>query len=346
MKDVSKLTAVDILALKTPEQLFTGDEDVAKIEYRNLSKIWHPDRNKAANATEVFTHFKLLYEQAEVKFKAGTWETPGLHIFSDIRGKKFQIKYRRRHTFELGEMFVGDYSVTYFIDKSSKDLYENAVRTIKGFKFANDKMKAEVAKYLPEIHSENETADHMVLVVKKQPDMLLLRDVLDHLGGKIDPKHVAWILSTIYNLSCYLKYAGLTHNAISPDTYFISPPNHSGLLLGGWWYAAPANQKLVAVPARTVLYAPRNLTNTKVADPKIDSELIRAVGRELLGDVNGSKLPADPNIPNALLNWLRTPGTGDAWKEYESWAKTVLKDSFGERRFVELKIQPSDVYKE
>ena len=79
---------------------------------------------------------------------------------------------------------------------------------------------------------------------------------------------------------------------------------------------------------------------------KIDAELIRAVGRELLGDGVGSKLLSDPNIPNALLNWVRTAAIGDAYKEYEEWSKKVLKDSFGERRFVELKIQASDIYKE
>jgi hypothetical protein len=88
------------------------------------------------------------------------------------------------------------------------------------------------------------------------------------------------------------------------------------------------------------------LTSKKTANPEIDSELIKATGRELLGDGIGSKLLSDPGIPNALLNWLRTAGSGDAFKEYDDWVKMVLKDSFGERRFVKLEIQPSDVYKE
>ena len=346
MKDISKLTSSEILAVVSPEQLFTGDEDAAKLQYRTLSKIWHPDRNSSPGADEVFAHFGVLYAKGIEKLKAGTWETPGLYTFSDLRGKKFQVKYRKKHTFELGEMYIGDYSVTYMIDKSADDLFANAKKTIKGFKYANDKMKAEIARCLPEIHAENETADRFVLVVKKTPDLILLRDVLDHLGGKMDPKHVAWILNTIYNVACYLKYAKLTHNSIGLDTYFISPSKHSGALLGGWWYASDANTKIVAVPARTITYAPRNLTSNKIASPQIDSELIRATGRELLGDGAGSKLLADTSIPNAMLNWLRTPGVGDAYQEYENWAKQVLKDSFGERRFVDLKIQPSDVYKE
>ena len=346
MKDISKLTASEILALATPEQLFTGEAESAKSQYRLLSKLWHPDLNKAALAASVFAQVNDLYHKGVEKLRAGTWETPGLYVFSDVKGKQYQVKYKRKHDFELGEMYVGEHTVTYFIDKAQRDLYERARKTIKSFKYANDKMKAEVERYLPTIHTESETADRLVMVVKKDPDLLLLRDVLDHLKGKLDPKHVAWVLNTMYNTFSYLKYSGLTHNSISLDTYFISPQKHTGALLGGWWYSAAVNDKLVAIPSRTLTYAPHGLTSKKIATPQIDSELIRATGRELLGDGGGSKLLADPGIPNAMLSWLRTAGSGDAYREYEDWSKKVLKSSFGERRFVELKIQPSDVYKE
>ena len=346
MNDISKLTPSDILSITQPEKLFSG-ETAVEAEYRILCKIWHPDRNKDPKANDVFAQIGTLFREAKKKVEAGTWEIPGLYIFSDKTGKKFQVKYKRKHSFELGDMYVGEYTVTYFIDKAAEDLFNNAKKMMSSFKFANDKMKKEVERYLPQLHTVNETADgRLVMVVKKDPEMILLRDLLDHLGGKIDPKHVAWMLSTIYNISCYLKYSKLTHNSIGPETVFISPKSHSGALLGGWWYVVPVESKLSAVPARTITYAPHNLTTKKIADYRVDAELIKATGRELLGDGGGSKLLSDPSIPNALLNWLRTPGRGDAFSEYDDWVKSVLKDSFGERRFVELKVQPSDVYKE
>ena len=343
MKDISKLTAPEILAFVKPEQLFTGDASIAAIEYRKLSGIWHPDRKPGFDS--VFAQISTLYRKGVDQLKKGIWEIPGVFTFSNLVGKKFEVKYKKHHVFELGDMYIGDYTITYLINKDAKDLFDNAKKIIKNFKYANDKMKGEISRYLPEIHSEHETADKLVLIVRKTPDLILLRDVLDHLGGKLDPKHVAWVLSSMYNLSCYLKFADLTHNSISLDTYFISPQFHGGALLGGWWYASPVDKKLVAVPARTIKYAPHDLTSKKIAGPKIDSELIKATGRELLGDGGGSKLLSDPTIPNATLNWLRTAGMGEAYKEYESWVK-VLKDSFGERRFVKLEIQPVDIYKE
>lgn len=344
MKDVSKFSAAEILATSSPESLFTGDVEIAEQEYRKLSQLWHPDRNPTADG--VFAQVNVLYHQALDKLKAGTWHTPGLFIIKDLSGKKFQVRYLKHHPFELGDLFIGQHLITYLIHKDAADLFQNAKRAIKSFKYANAKMESEMSRYLPQIHAENETEDYHVLVIKKTPDLILLRDLLAHQKGKVDPKHVAWIMSRLYNLACYLKHAGITHNSIGLDSFYVSPQHHSGALLGGWWYSTPANSKLIAVPTRTMTYAPHGLTSKKVADFHIDSELIRATGRELLGDGGGSKLLTDPKIPNALLNWLRVAGTGDAFREYEDWYKVVLKDSFGEHRFVELKVNSSDVYKE
>ena len=162
-------------------------------------------------------------------------------------------------------------------------------------------MKDEIKRFLPEIHSELVTADRFVMVIKKTPDMLLLRDVITHFGGKLDPKHVAWVVSRIYNLTCYLKYAGIVHSGISLDSYFISPEFHSGALLGDWWYATETGKKLTALPGITASFCPNDVLKAKLADEKIDLEMTRVVGRELLGDIIGSKLLMDKAIPKALI---------------------------------------------
>lgn len=174
MKDVSKLTAVEILAVTKPEQLFSPDEAVAAIQYRKLSSIWHPDRNPGSDA--VFANVSTQYHKGVEKIKNGTWETPGLFTFTDLRGKKFEVRFKKHHPFELGDMYIGDYTITYLIHKDSKDLFDNAKRVIKGFKYANDKMQSEIARYLPEIHSENETADRLVFNVTQQKQIWSLLD--------------------------------------------------------------------------------------------------------------------------------------------------------------------------
>jgi len=101
-----------------------------------------------------------------------------------------------------------------------------------------------------------------VLVVEKAPDQVPLRDLLEHLNGKLSAEHTAWILSSLLNIACYLQYAALTHNAVSPDTFFVSPEAHSGALLGGWWYATAAGARIGALPASTALIVALDVTGS------------------------------------------------------------------------------------
>jgi hypothetical protein len=77
--------------------------------------------------------------------------------------------------------------------------------------------------------------------------------------------------------------------------------------------------------------------------PAIDLELIRATGREALGDPVGTRLSRDDAIPRPFAAWLRTPGSGDPVEDYRDWS-AVLTESFGARRFVEMPIKASDIY--
>jgi hypothetical protein len=152
-------------------------------------------------------------------------------------------------------------------------------------------------------------------------------------------------MSGLHNMTCYLDWADLSHNDISLDTYFISPKYHSGALLGGWWYTSKIGNKIIAVPNRTYQYMPMEVRKTKISSIKTDLELIRAVGRELLGDVTGTRLKQNEDIPKPLINWLVLPSpTGSAIKDYTLWQK-VLTDSFGPRKFVNMEVAAEELYK-
>jgi hypothetical protein len=177
-----------------------------------------------------------------------------------------------------------------------------------------------------------------------RPEVLVLGEVLVDAGGRLDPRHVAWIVSALLNVCCYLQYAGLVHNALSPDTCFIAPPDHTVSVLGGWWYAAPAGERMTAAPAATIAWGPHHLLASGRADMRTDLELVRAIGRELLGDVSGVRLARTGAAPAALIDWLRLPASSDPIEDYRTWRTRVLPDSFGARRFVELPLTQSDIY--
>jgi hypothetical protein len=340
------LTADQVLAisLDSPEQLFSGDSGALDQEFRSLAKRWHPDRNPGTNTDHVFAHIQQLRDAARENLRRGVWRTPGLLQLTGIDGKAYRLKYRKQHSFELGEFYVGKTIVTFCVKPEFKDLYDQALATLKKFPYANDVMQAEISRFLPTVMASFATTDRLVLVTAKNPDFVLLGDLQAQQKGKLAPAHTAWVISRLSNISSYLQFAKLTHNAIGPDTVFVSPATHQAALLGGWWYSVPAGQGLTALPNRALALASPDILTAKKADPRLDLELIRATGRELMGDPIGYQLRADKTVPDAFSEWLMRSPSGTALENYRHWQQTVLPQSFGPRRFIKLNVGFEDVY--
>ena len=345
MINLTELTAEQLLAapLTEPERLFSGDEETLKQEFRALAARWHPDRCPNDVTTEVFQHISRLHQVALQKLRGGIWQTPGLLRLKATDGASYKIRYRKERTFELGRQFIGKEIVSYVIENDYTDLFDNALAIIRRLPCADPRMAAEISRYLPEVVGHFMTKKGRVLVLKKAPDQVLLRDLLDHLGGQIDARHAGWMISSLLNVACYLDYAHLAHNAISIDSIFVSPAQHSGALLGGWWYALRQGELMQAAPTITADYAPFEVMRSRRGDIRTDLELIRAVGRQLLGDISGMRLSREKAAPPPMLDWLQQPAQGRAICDYQTWNQ-VLKDSFGKRRFVELNVSLADLY--
>jgi hypothetical protein len=347
--DFATLSAAELLAIPAdcPERLFEGSADDVKRAYRRLAMQWHPDRSAATDAHAVFQHIRRLYEEAEQRMARGDWACRGPLTLTASDGRTYEINCLRRHAFELGAMVVANTVVAFIVDDAHADLVRRAGHAIAGLRYADDGMERQVACHLPAYPFAGafRTDSAYVIVMQKRPDLLLLRDVLDHFGGRLDPRHVAWVVSSLLNLCCYFQYAGITHNALSLDTCFMSPARHSVAVLGGWWYAAQAGERMVAAPADTIAWAPHDLMDTGRADIRTDLELVRATGRALLGDISGVRLARERAAPRAMIDWLRLPASDDPIEEYRTWRTRVLHDSFGARRFVELPLTQSDIYR-
>ena len=346
MSDVTLLTARTLLAigLTEPERLFSGDEETAKQQFRALAARWHPDRCPERGTAEVFQHVNRLYEAAARKRRGGIRQTPGLLELRASDGARYKIRYRQERAFELGRLFVGQEIAAYILEKEYADLFENALQTLDRLPCADARMAAEIGRGLPDIVRHFETEGGCVLVLRKTADQVPLRDLFDHLGGRMDARHVAWIVSALLNLACYLEYAQLAHNAIALDSWFVSPSQHGGALLGGWWYTVRQGAPMLAAPAATVRHAPLEVLEHRRGDRRTDLELIRALGRELLGDASGARLARENAAPPPMIDWLRRPADGCAVRDYRTWMERVLKDSFGERRFVKLDVNVAELY--
>lgn len=336
------LTSDQIFQKKNPGDLFENDLDLVKSSYRQLSLKWHPD--KPGGDKDTFHHITSLYKAALNQISEGNWSTSNILYLTSKDGAKYRIRFLREYSFELGTTYISDTTLIHRLPAEHKELFSNAVAQIHHLRYPNDKVKELTSRCMPQISLVFETKDgEWIMVLKKTPDVFNLRDVLNYLARKMDGKHAAWCISRLCNLVCALNYSDLTHNAFNLDNCYVSPDHHSILLLGGWWYAAQLGTRLKKVPAVTYPLIPNKVLTTKLATSSIDLELIRWMGRELLGDSTGSRLRTDKTIPRHIVEWLQCASNGDPKKDFDNWS-TMLDKAYGPRKFIELKITKEDIY--
>lgn len=339
MPDTLKLTAAEILQIdfQNPEKIFSLDNFTK--EFFRLRKKWHPDYNHDPKANEVFQHLMLMAETAKSRIVSNTWNgKAALQYTKTGDDKSFRFNYRSMREFELGKMYIGKSHVIYVIDPKNKDLFDNGVKAIRGIKYKEKKMESQFRPLLPKIIHASETDIGFVLALEKPKNSVLLQDLIDFLpDNTLPPKHTAWVISSMYNIEMFLNHLGITHNSMLASTIFVDPSEHACYLLGGWWYSVKENSKLKALPSELIKALPKKLFADKLAKTCYDRQAIKAVGINCLGDstLGGSKLLFNKDVPNQIVNWLRTPSMDSALNEYDGWIN-VLEDSYGKRKFIEF----------
>lgn len=340
------LTADDILTINpdNPEALFQPSFDAIAKAFRALSKKWFPDLNKDPRAADVQRRLLDLRNAAKDKLAHDAWQQVGTFSCALANGKKFRVRADVSRTFELGTMHISPNTLTYVISRDHVDLFARAAALLDEFTFPDDKVKKVYAPCLPAEFKTYEAPDSLILTLRKKEDDVLLRDLLPFMAKKDLGRHVAWVMSRLHEMARYLDYAGIVHNAFTMDNVFVSPSQHTIGLFGGWWYATPLDQPLQAIPAEAEEFLSDKVFKTGRSEARVDLEMIRAIGRELLGDRGGTRLLLGKPAPDAMIDYLRLPSSGDAQKDLTHWYQDVLPKSFGPRRFVELNVRYSDVY--
>ena len=343
MIDKLTLSADAILAITQPEKLFTKEE--YSKEFLRLRKHWHPDVNDDPKANDVFIHIISLAEEAKTKILTDSWNGDATLHFN-TSSKNYRLKYHKCRDFELGKMYIGSTTVAYVLDEANEDLFKNGVRAVKGIKYPKAKFKEEFAKLFPNIKFHDKTDIGHVVVMDKPKGSVLLQDLIDYMPpNTIDPKHVAWIVSSLYNIATFLDFVGISHNSILPTTVFVDPEKHSVSLLGGWWYSVNVGSKLKAIPTELTKVLPSEVFKEKTAKSSYDRLAVKGVAIGCLGDPTlvGSKLLVSKDIPKPLLNWIRTPSSGTAVEEYTGW-DTALEKSFGKKKFIKFDFDITKIY--
>lgn len=334
------MTAAEILALKPADYalLFGRSVDLAP-KYKALLLHWHPDRNPAAEATAVTAHINLLHQEACKATSEGHWESPNvLRVTRD--GRLFDFRFRHRAPLPAGEILIGATRSLVVAADGQGDLIDQARQMMAGIPRAPRQMEEEFAHLMPVSEPGGPADAAKKGYLLRTGDTVRLRDLLDK-RGPLPPKHVAWVMSGAYNLACFLQHAGITHLGLDADHLWIEPATHRVALFGGWEFAGLRSKPLAATPhAARVLGS--SLTRDAV-DRRHHLNLIRALGRDCLGDPSGARLSSRSDLPRHFIRWLQLPAGNDAPSEYTAWGK-CLTESFGPRRFQVLETTASDIY--
>jgi hypothetical protein len=344
MTDAQAILAIDI---SSAPQLFPGDKKAINAKFRTLVSNWHPDHNDTPNARSVYEHVvklrKIALDLLSGSASPKTASTLANREYVTEEGAKSRFSYLRQHSGDLGDILLGNQTIVYEIGRDYRDVAEAEILRAGSFSYADDKMRNEMARYHPSLKRSLILADKTVLFYERPADCVLLEDLKGFLGGKVAPVHVAWIVSSLMNMVCYLDWAKLVHGAISLDTVLVCPAKHSVVLVGGWGYATPTGQRPVLLPRRTTSLVPRLMVKGETVTTKVDIDLVKDIAQDLLGAPGGTGLHLDKTIPRPLIDWTLSPSTDDAVDEYNVWTNT-LNAAFGKRTFVEMSVSPKSVY--
>lgn len=182
--------------LDRPDLVFSGVNDEALTQFRTLRAKWHPDR---AQRTDVFQHIEALYATRTRMLVEGTWPGAGQTSVTLKNMNECVIRFLRQRKFELGTLYHCPNSLCYVIDSDNAELGVDGAAWMDGFKYPNPKMEDKLRHCVPHRLTHAELANGGVLVVvEKGNDLVSLRDLLDHLGAPMDPRHVAWILTRLH----------------------------------------------------------------------------------------------------------------------------------------------------
>jgi hypothetical protein len=321
-------------------KIFKGDAKSIKSEFRKLATKWHPDHCNDPKAAEVF---QRIMELRDIALSRGSSKLRETKItFTKPDRKTFKANVLRTTLSDTGKVHIGRHSISYEYDGGLSDIAEAERTRIEGFRFADRKMKEQMSHGLPVLVAHAELEGQAALnIIERPAGEVLLSDFLDTFG-EMPAVHAAWLGSGLFNIACYLEWAGIVHGAIGMDTVLVQPETHSVRLVGGWGFSTPTGKRPVMLPNRTLETVPTMAVKGQVATAGLDLELIRQTLREVLGDASGMRLKAS-GTPEPLVTFLQMPPAKTAMQDYSAWHQSLL-DAWGQRRFIKFNGTANQVY--
>lgn len=321
-----------------PRELFPGGSAEIKNKFKKLAGQWHPDHCTDPQSSEVFQHILKCRDAAlrgDEHVEAYTFRRAAPE---EGESAEFKLAYMRARNFEMGKVLVSQTNVSYLVAKDNLGLAEQAQR--QRWQFFDKKMEQEMSKYLPRPNRTIATTEGRLMVYRRESDQILLADLLDWEKGKVDPRHVMWMVSSLLNTCCYLEVTRTAHCALLPQYLLVSPDMHSVAITGPALYATPWGHRPKAVPSEVLdAYPLLRVKETKVEDSRLDLTLVRRMAMRALGHTNPALLARDSAVKQGLRDWICSPAPKSAVSDYVAWEKLR-----GNRTFTPYETTASEMY--
>lgn len=328
--------------LSAAADLFPGTEKEIRKAFTKLAKQWHPDTTNEMQARAVFEHIIALRDTALDGQTSGSVACKANIPFVRPDGRTFQAKVLKTTVNDIGNAHIGANSISYEYGPDLLDIAQIETARIKGFRFHDDRMRAEMKKSLPELVSHVELKGGAALnIFKRPPGEVLLADLIE-VSGYLPAAHAAWLCSGLMNIACYLDWSGIIHGAIGLDNVLVNPEKHSVRLVGGWGFSCLSGERPVMLPNRSLDICPAMVLKDYIPDNSLDLNLIRRTVNEAMGDPRGMSLRKN-GVPEAVASFLTTGPDGSAATDYGNWMQ-ALEEGWGKRRFVKFNMPAARVY--
>lgn len=252
-------------------------------------------------------------DEAKKQRTESLWDNADVVTFTTTEGQAIELKYLHSYSDKCADVFVTRRNIAFHFRDGMNAKAEHMRRMISSIDYPSADTRS-LADFFPRVTGAFMLDDGTSLVViNKREEEYPLR-----LFGKLGGRHIAWIISRLENLCCVLEYNSLVHPEIDVDTVYINPNNHTACLYCNWWSVEQKNMSGLSSSA--------NLTGLrKTAKALIETEEVT------------------PDTPQALLDFINSSPKIDAYEDFAYWDDMLIR-AFGERKFIKMDKEDSDIY--
>lgn len=328
--------AKDIQKARKWGDLFSEDKGLAKKEFREYCKLYHPDVNPSNDAQTLMGIIMEIYSTGGLgtNIGAGTGtgtKSKGRQVFrftNKVTNKGFELINPVIFSNGICMVYHTATKAAFVYDKSYEKFYKNYIRNVEGLTYIDDKLRNEFSRYFPKIitHFETVTNKYCILLEKTSEviNLGVVYDSYKRRGEMVPYVHAVWMVNRLYNMLCYFKFTNKVFNGLSIYNIWVSPEMHTLLLFSGWEYMRNNGDDMIGCPKDVYSMLPVRIKDTHESSIETDLECVKCLGRKLF----------EGSLNRHIVEFM-DEGTSEldplsVWGEYGK----AVKADYGKRKFV------------